>query len=79
MSEQIAIYLYKTINAGKFTKYIVSVTGNGDVVVEHYFKNRRKSQLIFTDQKDIKWADLPKNIKQVALWAKYESKAFKKM
>lgn len=69
------VYPYKIIKAGQFTKYIISIVENGNVLVEHYFKNKRKSQKIFETQKAIKSSDLPKNIKEVSLWAKYEAKS----
>jgi hypothetical protein len=69
------IYPYKTIHAGKYTKYIVSIATTNEVIVEHYFRGKRKSQLTFSNQNEIKLSELPKGIKQVALWAQYESKA----
>jgi hypothetical protein len=68
------VYPYKTIRSGRFTKYIVNIAENGHVVVEHYFKNKCKSQLEFESQNDIQSSYLPKNIKEIARWASFESK-----
>jgi hypothetical protein len=68
------VYPYKTIKAGKYTKYIVSITEKGSILVEYFFKNKRKSHSIFESQFDIKSSNLPKNIKEVACWASFESK-----
>lgn len=68
------VYPYKTIKAGKYTKYIVSITETGSIIVEHFFKNKCKSHAIFESQNEIKSSNIPKNIKEVACWASYESK-----
>lgn len=68
------IYFYKRVNSGKFTSWIISITASGNVVVEHRFKGKRKSQELFENPKAINTSSLPKNIKEVALWAKFEAK-----
>lgn len=69
------VYPYKTVRAGEFTKYQVNIMENGSIVVEHFFKNKMKSQTVFELQNDIKSSSLPKHIKELAGWAIYESKA----
>lgn len=67
------VYPYKQIKAGKFTKYLISMTSDGMILVEHQFKGRRKRQELFKTAKSIKEADFPKNVKEAALWAKQDA------
>lgn len=67
------VYPYKQINSGKYTKWTISLTIKGAVVVEYYFKSKRKKQIVFLTKEEIKKSDLPKLIKEAALWAKHDS------
>jgi hypothetical protein len=69
------VYPYKTIKSGKYTKYLVSIAENGSVLVEYYFKNKCKTQILFETPLEIKKSKFPAHIKEVSLWAKYESKS----
>lgn len=69
------VYPYRTIKSGKFTKYQISIVENGNVLVEHRFKDKCKSQLEFTSQTEVEESILPRIIKAITKWACYESKA----
>lgn len=68
------VYPYKTIRSGKFTKYQISYTVDGTVLIEYYFKDRRKSFKLLETFKSIKASEYPENVKEAAKWAKYDSK-----
>lgn len=69
------VYPYRTIKSGEFTKYLISIIENGNVLVEHRFRNKCKSQQEFASQKEVDESKLPKVIKVSARWAWYESKS----
>jgi hypothetical protein len=56
------IYPYKQIKTGKFTKWTISLSENGTVVVEHIFRGKRKAQIEVKSEKEIKDAGITKSI-----------------
>ncbi|CAG9608036.1 hypothetical protein [Pseudoneobacillus rhizosphaerae] len=71
------IYPYKQISTGKFTKWTISITGNGSVVVEHLFRSKRKSQIEIKTEKEIKDAAISKAIHETVKWALYEARSLR--
>jgi hypothetical protein len=69
------VYPYKQVSSGKFTKWIIGITYDGMVLVQHQVKGKTKRNLLFKTQKSIKESELPKNIKESAVWAAYEAKS----
>jgi hypothetical protein len=69
------IYPYKQIKTGKFTKWTISLTENGTVVVEHIFRGKRKAQIEVESEKEIKNAGITKSIHETVKWALYEAKS----
>lgn len=67
------IYPYKVMNAGKFTKYIISITENKGVLIEKRFKGKRQAQELFVTSTEVKGSTFPKEIKQAALWALHDA------
>lgn len=68
------VYPYKQIHSGKHTKWSISITAEGMVLVEHYFKGRRKAQEVFFNQKSIMASELPKNVRETARGASQDAK-----
>jgi hypothetical protein len=69
------IYPYKQIKTGKFTKWTISLTENGTVVVEHIFRGKRKAQIEVKSEKEIKDAGIANSIHETVKWALYEAKS----
>lgn len=67
------IYPYKILNRGKFTKYIISITENKNVLIERRFKGKKQLQELFTAPTEVKQSGFPKEVKQAALWALNDS------
>jgi hypothetical protein len=68
------VYPYKQIRSGKFTKYAISLTADGGVLIEKRFRGAQKAQEAFNSPKSIKGSQFPKNVKEVALWALQDAK-----
>lgn len=62
-------YPYKIISSGKFTKYIISITENKNVLIEKRFRGKKQLQELFTKVSEVKQSSFPKEVKQAALWA----------
>lgn len=65
------IYPYKTIKAGKFTKWVIYVTTGAYVVIEKQFRGKVVSMMTLK-QGELKEAKIPQNIKDSIKWAFYE-------
>jgi hypothetical protein len=63
------VYPYKQIKSGKFTKYVISLTAEGGVLIEKHFRGAQKAQEAFDSPKSIKGSSFPQNVKMAALWA----------
>lgn len=68
------IYPYKQIQTGKFTKWHISLTENGTVVVEHLFRGKTKAQIEIRTETEIKATVISKIIHDSVKWALYEAK-----
>lgn len=73
------VYPYKTINSGRFTKYTIAIVEDGSVLIEYYFKGRRKAQIHCKDQKSINIANVSKDVKTSAKWALYEAESLRRI
>lgn len=72
------VYPYKSINSGKFTRWSISTTAEGQVLIERYFKDQRKLQKLFETREEIAASSLPKMVKDIMAWAAYEAGHTKK-
>ena len=63
------IYPYKAIKKGKFTKYMISITEDKQILVQKTIKGKKSGHRLLENQKAIKTSDLPKDVMTAALWA----------
>jgi hypothetical protein len=71
------IYPYKQISTGKFTKWTISLTENGSVVVEHIFRGKKKAQIEIKSEKELKAAVISKSVHETVKWALYEARSLR--
>jgi hypothetical protein len=71
------IYPYKQIVTGKFTKWTISITEGGTVVVEHIFRGKRKAQIEIQNEKQLKGSGISKTIHEPVKWALYDARSLR--